>query len=81
MNKILEKEFNYFLKNQSKLVEKYRGKFIVIIDHKVIDAFDSELEAIEKTKENHKLGTFLIQKCDPGEDSYTQTFHSRVVFA
>lgn len=77
----LEKEFKYFLDNQSDLVKKYRGKYIVIIGHEVKGAYDSEIEAIEKTKENHKLGTFLIQKCDPGEESYTQTFHSRVVFA
>ena len=77
----LEKEFKYFLDHQKDLVKKYRGKHIVIVGKKVIDAYDSELEAIEKTKEKHKLGTFLVQKCEPGEESYTRTYHSRVAFA
>ena len=80
MSKVLEKEFKYYLENQDSLVEKYNGKVIVIKECRVIDAFDSELEAIEKTAEKHELGTFLVQKCEPGRESYTQTYHSRVVF-
>ena len=77
----LEKEFNYYLEYQDELVKKYNGKFIVIKNCKVIGAFDSELEAVEKTAEKHELGTFLVQKCEPGSESYTQTYHSRVSFA
>jgi hypothetical protein len=77
----LEKEFKYYLEHQDDLVKKYNGKFIVIKDRKVIGAFDSELEAIEKTAEKHELGTFLVQKCEPGSESYTQTYTSRVTFA
>jgi len=77
----LEKEFNYYLEYQDELVKKYNGKFIVIKNYEVIGAFDSELEAVEKTAEKHELGTFLVQKCEPGSESYTQTYHSRVSFA
>ena len=77
----LEREFKYYVEHQDELVEKYNGKFIVIKDCNVIAAFDSELEAIEKTAEQYELGTFLVQKCEPGSESYTQTYHSRVVFA
>ncbi len=77
----LEKEFKYYLEHQKELVKKYNGKFIVIKDCEVIGAFDSELEAVEKTAEKHELGTFLVQKCEPGSESYTQTYHSRVLFA
>lgn len=77
----LEKEFKYYLEHQDELVKKYNGKFIVIKNREVIGVFDSELEAIEKTAENHELGTFLVQKCEPGSESYTQTYHSRVTFA
>ena len=76
----LEREFKYYLEHQDELVEKYDGKFIVIKDCNVIGAFDSELEAIEKTAEKYELGTFLVQKCEPGSKSYTQTYHSRVAF-
>lgn len=74
----LQKEFRYYIDHQDELVEKYRGKVIVIKDEKVIGVYDSDLEAIEKTSEKYELGTFLVQKCEPGFNSYTQTFHSRV---
>jgi hypothetical protein len=76
----LEKEFNYYLEHQEELVKKYNGKFIVIKDCNVIGAYDSELEAVEKTAKEHELGTFLVQKCEAGSESYTQTYHSRVAF-
>jgi hypothetical protein len=74
----LEKEFKYYLENQRELVKQYNGKFIVIKDLKVIGTYDSELEAVQKTAEKYDLGTFLVQKCEPGSESYTQTYHSRV---
>ena len=77
----LEKEFKYYLDHQDELVKEYNGKYIVIKNEQVIGAFDSELEAINKTKEDHELGTFLVQKCEPGSESYTQTYNSRVTFA
>jgi len=76
----LEKEFDYYVKNQAELAKKYNGKYIVIKNQEVIGVFESEIEAVEKTSANHELGTFLVQKCEPGKDSYTQTYHSRVVF-
>ena len=76
----LEKEFNYYLEHQEELVKKYNGKFLVIKDCNVIGAYDSELEAVEETAKEHELGTFLVQKCEPGSESYTQTYHSRVAF-
>lgn len=81
MSKSLKKEFEYYLKHQDELVEKYNSKILVIKDAKVIGVFDSELEAVEKTTEKHELGTFLVQKCELGSESYTQTYHSRVSFA
>jgi hypothetical protein len=76
----LRSEFHYYIENQKKLVKKYNGKFIVIQNNAVIGAYDSEIEAIKETVKKHKLGTFLVQKCSPGTESYTQTFHSRVAF-
>jgi hypothetical protein len=76
----LEKEFEFYLANQTELVKKYSGKFIVIKDAQVIGAYDSEVEAVEKTSKTHALGTFLVQKCEPGPESYTETYHSRVAF-
>ena len=79
MNKKLEKEFEYYIENQDKLVEKYEGKFLVIKNCKIIGIYDSELEAVNQTSKDHAVGTFLIQKCLPWTESYTQVFHSRVI--
>lgn len=80
MPRPLEKEFKYYLDNQERLVERYNGKYIVIKGCKVIGTYDSEFEAIKKTSQREKPGTFLVQKCVPGKESYTQIYHSRVAF-
>lgn len=80
MTKPLEKEFKYYIEHQDELVKKYKGKHIVIKGKKVIGSYNSDIEAVEETSKSEKLGTFLIQKCEPGKDNYTQTYHSRVAF-
>jgi len=80
MPKLLEKEFKYYLDNQDELVKKYNGKVIVIKNCTVIGEYDSDLEAIRETSKKEELGTFLVQKCEPGKDSYTQMYNSRVTF-
>jgi len=75
---MLKDEFEYFLENQKEFAEKYSGKFIVIKNRQVIGIYDSEIEAVEESSKKEKMGTFLVQKCEMGDASYTQTFHSRV---
>jgi hypothetical protein len=77
---MLEQEFKYFLEHKSELINKYLGKYIVIIGDKVMGAYESEIEAYSESLKTHKIGTFLIQLCTPGTESYTHTFHSRAVF-
>jgi hypothetical protein len=74
----LENEFKYYLEHQKELIKKYNGKYVVIKNLEVVGAYDFELEAVQKTAEKHELGTFLVQKCEPGNESYTQTYNSRV---
>jgi len=81
MGEGLKKEFEYYLEHQDELVKQHSGKFIVIKDSKVIGSFDDELEAVEETSKKHALGTFLVQKCERGTESHTETYHSRVMFA
>jgi hypothetical protein len=77
----LEKEFEYYLAHKGELVAAHNGKFVVIKDCKVIDVYDDELQAIAETRKTHELGTFLVQKVEPGDAATSQTFHSRVSFA
>ena len=77
----LKAEFDYYVENQDELVAKYRGKFLVIKNRTVIGTYSSDLEAITETIKTEPMGTFLVQKAEPGKQNYTQTFHSRVVLA
>lgn len=81
MTKPLEREFKYFLEHQEQLVNEHRGKYVVIKGDEVLGAYETELEAVQQASKEHELGTFLVQKCEPGTESYTQTFHSRVALA
>lgn len=78
---MLDKEFKYYLDNQDELVKQYNHRFLVIKDCKVIGDYESYDKALFETSKEHELGTFLIQECTEGDSAYTQTFHSRVVFA
>ena len=76
-----EAQLQYYLDNQDELVKQYNGRVLVIKENKVLGDFDSEIDAITKISKTHKIGTFLVQKCTPGKDEYTHTFHSRVAFS
>lgn len=77
---MLDKELQYYIDNQDDLVAKYRGMFLVIKDMTVIGIYNTEIEAYSETVKTHELGTFLIQECQPGDENYTQTFRTRVIF-
>lgn len=81
MKIVLAKEFEHYKKHQAELVEKYNGKYIVIKNDEVLGAYNSELEAIKETSKQHEMGTFLVQKCELGDENTSQTYHSRVIFA
>jgi hypothetical protein len=74
----LKKEFEFYKKNQADLVSKYKGKFIVIKDQDVFGVYSTEIEAYQEAQKKLELGSFLIQKVEEGESSYSQTFYSRV---
>lgn len=78
---MLDKEFKYYIENQKELVKKYNGKYIVIVGTEVINSYGDELTAYLESIKTLKEGTFLIQLCKEGKDSFTQNFHSRVIFA
>lgn len=80
MESPLKREFEYYLANQKALVRKHKGKFIVIKNREVIGVYDDQVTAVSETEKMHELGTFLVQKVEPGNEAHTQTFHSRVAF-
>lgn len=75
----LKVEFEWFLQNHDELVRKYNGKFVVIKGQTVIGDYSDQSQAVAETQQKgHALGSFLVQKVEPGNQAYTQVFHSRV---
>ena len=77
---MLDKEYKYYLENQKTFLEQYRGKVLVIKDERIVGVYEDEATAYKDSISKYKLGTFLIQKCIPEEET-TQTFHSRVILS
>ncbi len=77
----LQDEFAFYKENQEDLVAQFNGKVVVIKNLRVIDTFETELDAVIQTRKKHERGTFLVQRVSPGEESYTSTFHSPGVTA
>ncbi len=67
MESPLKKEFEYYLAHQTELVEKYNGKFLVIKNEEVIGIYDDQVQAVTLSRKSHELGTFLVQKVEPGD--------------
>ena len=75
-------DFKFFRENHDVLLKEYFNKYIVIKDRNVLFYGDSFKDALSKALDGGlELGTFIIQLCSEGESGYTQTFHSRVIFA
>jgi hypothetical protein len=77
---MLDVEYSYYKRNQKAFLEKYRNKVLVIKEEKIIGVYEDEATAYKESVSKYKLGTFLIQKCVPDEETI-QTFHSNVIFS
>lgn len=73
---MFEKELKFFIKNQSKLVQQYAGKTLVLRGAAVAGVYDDALSAYVESKKKFKLGTFMLQPCIPGIDAYTVSISS-----
>jgi len=78
---MLEQELQYYIDHQAELVAQYDGKFLVIKNLQVVGVYENLEGAYFDSIKKFEPGTFLIQECSPGNGGYTQTFHSRAVFA
>jgi len=71
--------FKFYLDNQTELVERYRGKYIVITKDGVVGAYDSEPQGYYESVKQYGLGNFMIQLCTPGDEAYSQHYYSPAV--
>lgn len=76
---MFEKQLQYFIDNQEALVREYGGQIIVLVDERVVGAYPTTLEAYLDASAKYEPGTYMIQKCEPGEDAYTVTLSSALV--
>ncbi len=77
---MLDKEFQYYKDHQEELLKIYNGKFIVIVGDQVVGSYADRREAyFHSIEQGHTLGTFLIQKCSPGPESYTVCMNTQAV--
>ena len=79
---MLTKEFNFFTDNHKQLFEKYPNEYLIIQGEKVL-YHSNELNTSLNWAINNGLkeGEFMLQLCSAGERAYTNTYHSRVIFA
>lgn len=77
---MFERELDYFIANQQRLVKEYAGKVLVIQDQNIVGVFDSALDAYAEAKKKDLLGTVMIQPCEPGPDAYSVTISSLQLF-
>ncbi len=80
MTNLLESEFRYYLKHQEELVKEYSGQFIAIKNHEVTGTYDTQLAAVKESAKEHKLATYLVQKCEVGDHKYPPSFRCRGLF-
>ena len=71
----LDKEFKFYQENKEKFLAKYENKFIVIVEKEVVGVYDNQMEAINETRKDYALGTFLVQHVVKDDSAF---FHSRV---
>jgi hypothetical protein len=76
---VFQEELDFFVENQDALVSKYRGRVLVITGRKVVGVYESPLEAFLEAGRKFPAGTFAIQPCEPGPDSYTVTISAEAV--
>jgi hypothetical protein len=70
---MFERELNFFIANQDRLVAQYDGKTLVLRGDEVVSVHDSALDAYLDATKKYQLGTFMIQPCSKGPDAYTVT--------
>ncbi len=73
---MFDKELDYFISHQQELVARHAGKILVLRGEEVVGAYGSPLEAFNAAKEQFPVGTFMLQRCEPGPDAYTVIINS-----
>jgi hypothetical protein len=77
---MLDKEFHWYIDNQSELLKKYEGRVLVIQDENVIDDYDTYDNAYRNAVKKYELGKFLLMECTQGNEAYSETVYTPYYF-
>lgn len=77
---MFEKELEFFIANQDRLVQEYQGKILVLRGDSVAGVYGSPLAAYLDAVKKYEPGTFMIQPCVEGPDAYTVTISTHELF-
>jgi hypothetical protein len=72
----LKKNLDWYIANQKELAAKYNGKILLIVDQRLVRAFDEMSEAFMEASKSYAVGTFTLQPCSPDPESYTLMLYS-----
>ena len=76
---MIDKNYEWFEKNYDELQKKYKNKYLVVQNQKVLKVFSTMEDAIDFS-EDLELGSYIIQKCAKNKEDLIQIFHTRVRF-
>ena len=62
MPELLKKEIEVYESQKAELLDKSKGKFVLIKDDKVIDIFDTEIDAIRQGYKRFGNVPFLVKQ-------------------
>jgi hypothetical protein len=74
---MLEREYKFYQDNKAELLQRYRGRWIVISEEKIIGDYSTKEEAYKAGEELAGLGNFLMQQVLEDEQ-IIQRFYSRI---
>lgn len=60
---IVQQNIDYFLAHKEELMKKYKNKYILIFDEKVMKSSEDMLELSIHGRDTYGLGNFCIQFC------------------
>lgn len=76
----IDKNYNYFMSHLKELYAKYPGKFLVLKECEVVDAFDDLATAYKNAVDKYGQGNFSIQECKSDRpEGYVEVFSSSCV--
>ncbi len=75
-----KEDFEYFLDNKEEFLAQHSGKVLAIKDKQLLGVYGDVTTALEDVLEQgHEMGSFILQKCVPGDEEEKVVFRSRVM--